>query len=227
MLALLANGSVEQSAAAGTNWTRLAAPGAIASSAAGRRCQVTGLTAVADAPSGTPLAAASCARPGTVGIFARSGGTWEAAGPVLPGALATRPVTVLRLTGTATGDTALIRAATGSLLAASTSDGAHWTVSSPLAAGSTQVTASGTGASGAAWVLLADGPAYAISGPGATWQRLPSPPRGTAALASGPGDTFEALAATAGTLTVYRLSPAGTWTEFQTLSVPIQYGSSS
>jgi len=230
MLALLANGSVEQGAAAGTNWTRLAAPGAIASSAAGRRCQVTGLTAVADTPSGTPLAAASCARPGTVGIFARSGDTWQAAGPVLTGSPATRPVTVLRLTGTATGDTALLQAGTGSaasLLAAWTSDGSQWTVSSSLAVGSAQVTASGAGPDGAAWALLADGRAYAISGPAAPWRQLPAPPQATATLAPGPGDTFEALSATGGTLTVYRLSSAGTWTKFQTLAVPIQYGSSS
>jgi hypothetical protein len=230
MLALLANGSVEQSTAAGTNWTRLAAPGAIASSATGHQCQVTGLTAVADTPSGTPLAAASCSRPGTVGIFARSGDTWQAAGPVLTGTLATRPVTVLRLTGTATEDTALLQAGTGSaasLLAAWTSDGAQWTVSSPLATGSAQVTASGAGPGGAAWVLLADGRAYAISGPRAAWHQLPAPPQATAALAPGPRDTFEALTATGGTLTVYRLSPAGAWNKFQVLSVPIQYGSSS
>jgi hypothetical protein len=234
-LALLGDGAVEQGAvqqgtAAGANWTRFAAPGVIASSAAGRRCQVTGLTAVAYTPSGTPLAAASCARPGTVGIFARSAGTWVAAGPAATGGLTGRPVTVVRLTGTATGDVALLRAGTGSaasLLAAWTSDGAHWATSSPIAAGAGQVTASGTGPGGAAWVLLADGRADAISGPGATWRRLPAPPPGTATLAAGPGSAFEALAAAGGTLTVYRLSPAGSWDKLQTLAVPIQYGSSS
>jgi hypothetical protein len=234
-LALLGDGAVEQGAVnqgggAGANWTRLAAPGAIASSAAGRRCQVTGLTAVAYTPSGTPLAAASCARPGAVGIFARSAGTWRAAGPVVTGGLAGRPVAVVRLTGTATGDVALLRAGTGSaasLLAAWTSDGAHWTTSSPIAAGAGQVTASGTGPGGAAWVLLADGRAHAISGPGAAWRRLPAPPPATAALAAGPGDAFEALAVAGATLTVYRLSSAGGWDKLQSLAVPVQYGSSS
>ena len=83
MLALLGDGTVEQGGTAGGSWTRLAAPGAIASSAAGRQCHVTTLTAVAYAPSGTPLAAASCARPGITGIFARSGTAWQAVGPVL------------------------------------------------------------------------------------------------------------------------------------------------
>jgi hypothetical protein len=229
-LALLDDGAVEQGTTAGANWTRLAAPGVIASSAAGRQCQVTGLTAVAYTPSGTPLAAASCARPGTVGIFARSAGGWEAAGPAVTHGLAGHPVTVVRLTGTATGDVALLQAGTGSaasLLAAWTSDGVHWTTSAPIAAGAGQVTASGTGPGGAAWVLLADGRAYAISGPAASWRRLSAPPPGTATLAAGPGSTFEALAAAGGTLTVSRLSSAGSWDKLQTLAVPIQYGSSS
>jgi hypothetical protein len=230
MLALLGDGTVEQGGTAGASWARLAAPGAIASSAAGGRCHVTSVTAVAYTPSGTPLAAASCARPGTVGIFAWSGDTWQAAGPVLGGALAARQVTVLRLTGTPAGDVALLRAGAdgdASLLAAWTSDGSRWTVSAPLAAGARQVTASGTGSGGAAWVLLADRSAYAVSGPGGAWRRLPSAPPRTATLAAGPGDAFEALAAAGGHLTVYRLSPAGAWQKAQALTVPIQSGSSS
>jgi hypothetical protein len=230
MLALLGDGTVEQGGTAGASWTRLAAPGAIASSAAGRQCHVTTLTAVAYTPSGTPLAAASCARPGIAGVFARSGNTWQAAGPVLAGFLAARQVTVLRLTGTPAGDVALLRAGAGddaSLLAAWTSGGSRWTVSAPLAVGTGQVAASGTGSGGVAWVLLADGRAYAVSGPGGAWRRLPSPPPGTATLAAGPGGAFEALAANGGKLTVYRLSPVGAWSETQALAVPVQYGSSS
>ena len=137
---------------------------------------------------------------------------------------------MLRLTGTVAGDIALLRAGAGgdaSLLAAWTSDGTRWTVSAPLAVGTGQVAASGTGSGGAAWLLLADGRAYAVSGPGDAWRRLPSPPPGTAALAAGPGGAFEALAAAGGNLTVYQTSPAGHWDKLQTLSVPIQYGSSS
>jgi hypothetical protein len=230
MLALLGDGAVDQGGTAGANWARLAAPGAIASSSAGGRCHVTSLTAVAYTPSGTPLAAASCARPGTVGIFARSGSTWQAAGPILGGALAARQVTVLRLTGAPAGDVALLRAGVGgdaSLLAAWTSDGSRWKVSAPLAAGAGQVAASGTGSGGAAWVLLTNGSAYAVSGPGGAWRRLPSPPQGTATLAVGPGGAAEALAGAGGQLIVYRLSSAGAWQQAQALTVPIQYGSSS
>jgi hypothetical protein len=227
MLALLDDGTVDQAGAAGASWTRLAAPGAIAASAAGRRCQVTDLTAVAYTASGTPLAAASCARPGTVGIFALTSGTWQAAGPAVPGGSQVR---VLRLTGTTAGDTALLTDGTGSatsLLAAWTSGGTSWTTSSPLPAGSRQVIADGTGPGGSAWVLLAGGRAASIAGPGAAWRQLPAPPRGTAALAAGPGGTTDALAVAGATLTVYQLTPAGTWRSAQVINVPVQYGTSS
>ena len=228
MLALLADGTIDQ--AAGANWTRLAGPGTIGASAAARGCQVAGLTAVTLTSSGTPLAAASCARPGVVGIFARTAGTWDAVGPALTGPIAARQVQVLRLTATSTGNIALIRAGTGasaSLLAAWSSDGIHWTVSSPLSGGSGQVSASGTGASGTVWLLLGSGRAETVSGPGAAWRVLPSTPPGTATLAADPGGALDALAVSGAKLTVYRLSLAGTWSKTQVLNVPIQSGSSS
>ena len=212
LLALLTNGTIEQAAAPGTSWTRLTAPGALAVSAAGRHCQVTRLTAVALTASGTPLAAASCTRPGAVGIFAKPGDTWEATGPALSGQLAGKPVQVLRLTGTSAGTVALLQAGTGGtadLLAAWSGDGTHWTVSAPAPAGSGPVRASGTGAGGAVWLLLASGHAVAVSGPGASWRALPTPPGGTAALAPVAGGTFDALAVSGARLTVYRLGADG------------------
>jgi len=230
MLALLSDGGIEQATATGTGWARLAAPGAIAGSPAGRGCAVTGLTAVAYTPSGTPLAAAACARPGVAGIFARTGGTWQAAGPVLTGTLASQPVRVLRLASAATGNLALLQAGTGAtagLVAAWTAGGSTWSVSPPLAIGTAQVLASGTGAGAAAWVLLSDGRAETIAGSGAAWRQLPALPPGTATLAAGPAGGFDALAVSGGKLTIYQLTPAGSWLEAQVISVPIQYGSSS
>jgi hypothetical protein len=227
VLALLDDGAIDQAGAAGAGLTRLAAPGAVAASAAGRQCQVTALTAVAYTASGTPLAAASCARPGTVGIFARTGGTWQTAGPAAPSG---GPVRVLRLAGTPAGDTALLASGTGSaasLLAAWTSDGTRWTTSPPLSTGTRQVLADGTGPGGSVWVLLTGGRAETIAGPGAPWRQLPAPPAATAALAVGPGGTADALAVAGASLTVYQLTPAGTWNRAQTITVPIQYGSSS
>ncbi|HMD93089.1 MAG TPA: hypothetical protein VKG80_10620 [Trebonia sp.] len=230
MLALLTNGTIEQAAAPGSNWTRLATPGSLATSAAGRHCQVTELTGVALTASGTPLAAASCVRPGVVGIFTRPASAWESAGLTLGGQLAGKPVQVLRLTGTSAGTVALLQAGAGStadLLAAWSSDGTHWTVSAPAPAGSGPVRASGTGADGAVWLLLASGHAVTVSGPGAAWRVLPTPPRGTAALAPVAGGTFDALAVSGAKLTVFRLGADGAWRQDQVLNVPIQYGSSS
>lgn len=227
-LALLDDGTIEQSGAGDANWSRLATPDAIAASPAGRQCQVTGLTAVAYTPSGSPLAAASCGRPGTVGIFARTAaGTWQAAGPVAPGG---SPVRVLRLTGTTAGDTALLASGNGSaasLFAAWSADGTGWTTSSALPTGSSQVLASGTGPGSTAWVLLTDGRAAIITGPGAAWRQLPAPPKGTATLAAVSGTTVDALDVNGASLTVYQLTTGGTWTKTQSAKVPIQYGSSS
>ena len=99
MLVLLGDGAIDQAATSGAGipgegvsgaaqpsasaaaWTRLAAPGAIAGSAAGRDCHVTAVTAVSLTAAGTPLVGASCARPGIAGIFAPAGSGWRAAGP--------------------------------------------------------------------------------------------------------------------------------------------------
>ena len=195
MLVLLGDGAIDQAAtssggASAAAWTRLAAPGAIAASAAGRDCHVTALTAVSLTAAGTPLVGASCARPGVAGIFTPAGSGWQATGPSLAGRLAGQPVTVLRLTagnGSGTngsGTVALLQAGTGttaSLLAAWTTDGTHWTVSPPLLANSAQVLSSGAGpGSTAAWVLLVGGRAATVTGPGAAWRSLPTAPHGTA-----------------------------------------------
>ena len=227
MLALLHDGAIDQAAsqsaagqpgggqsAAGQSggsqdgWTALAAPGAIAASAAGRRCQVTGWAAVAYTPSGTPLAAASCARPGTAGIFADVAGTWQATGPADPGG---QPLRVIRLTQTPVGDTALLQAGSAgkaSLEVAWTGDGTRWTASPSLPLHGGHVRASGTGPGGMVWVLLSGNRAETLAGPGAAWRELPAPPRGTAALAVGPAGPDEALAVSGARLTVYQLTAA-------------------
>jgi hypothetical protein len=266
MLVLLGDGAIDQAAAspagipgegtsgaaqpsASTAWTRLAAPGAIAGSAAGRDCHVTALTAVSLTAAGTPLVGASCARPGVAGIFTQAGAGWQAAGPALSGTLAAQPVKVLRLTaGDGAGTMALLQSGTGDgdrgpagLLAAWTADGTHWTVSPPLPLSGAQVLSSGVGPGAtAAWVLLSSGRAATIAGPtapsapsapsssAAAWRPLPAPPHGTAVLAPGPGGALDALAVSGGSaVTVFRLTPAGAWQQTQAISVPVQLGSSS
>jgi len=149
MLVLLGDGAVDQAATSGAGipgegvsgaaqpsasaaWTRLAAPGAIAGSAAGRDCRVTAETAVSLTAAGTPLVGASCARPGIAGIFAPAGSGWRAAGPALTGRLAGEPVRVLRLTaGDGAGTMALLQAGTGDGDRGPTSLLAAWTATAP------------------------------------------------------------------------------------------------
>jgi len=231
MLALLTDGTVERSASSGASWSTLARPGAITASAAGSRCRVTALTAVSLTSSGTPLTGAACSAPGSAGIFAYAQGTWRATGPALTGSLASQPVRVLRLAGTAAGNTALLLAGSGGqarLYAAWTSDGAHWTVSPPFPTDGAQVRSSGTGPGSLAWVMLANGRAVTVTGRSTSWRSLPDPPAGAAVLGVLPAGTVDALAVAGGNLTLFQLTGTpGTWSETQEIKVPIQYGSSS
>ncbi len=231
LLALAQDGTAEESGNGGAAWTQLTTARSLSASAAGRRCSLTALTAISFTPDGTPLAAGTCARADVTGIFARSGGTWQAAGPALPASLAGQATEVLRLTSTPAGNAALLIAGTGntaSLLAASTTGGTHWTVSAPLHLGTGTIRSSGFGTGGAAWVILGGGRAAAISSTGAAWRSLPAQPAGTATLAFGPAGSLDALTVTSGVkLTDWRLAPASSaWAKTQTITVPIQYGSS-
>jgi hypothetical protein len=67
---------------------------------------------------------------------------------------------LLRLTSSPAGEMALLTAATGhsaELLAAWTTDGMHWSVSSPLSTAGGAVQASGFAAARGVWMLLANG----------------------------------------------------------------------
>ena len=67
-----------------------------------------------------------------------------------------------------------------------------------------------------------------VAGPGAGWRALPALPPGTATLAPGPAGGFDALAAGRTTMTVWQLAPRSpAWAKAQSISVPIQFGSSS
>jgi hypothetical protein len=218
-------------AGAGGDWGPLTTERALASAPAARGCGLSGLTAVAYTPAGTPLLAGNCGRGGHVGVFGETGGTWRLTGPALPASLSGESVRVLRLSRSGNQDVALLEAGAApslSLLAAWTGDGGgHWRVSAVLRAGSSAAVSASFG-DGGVGVVLAGGWAETISGPGSSWRRLPALPAGrTVTLAlPGAGQT-EALAASAGTLTAWRLAggPAG-WVKTQTIKVPIQYGSS-
>ena len=232
-LALLHDGGIETaaSAAAATagQWSRLTTLSALAASTPGRGCGLVAVNAVSFGPNNVPMAAGSCVRRGVAGVFADRGGTWQAAGPVLPAGFGGDQVQVLGLARTAGGNAALLVAGT-SLLAA-WSDGGRWTVSAPVAAAGDEpgnepgneqsVSASGFGPGGSVWVLSAAAGRRRSAGradPGRRCRPCRQAPRysspaGTATRAPGPGSSaYDALAVAGSRLTVWRLA-AGAWAQ--------------
>lgn len=231
LLALLSDGTARLAAPGYTTWTTVASQRTLASTPAGRHCALQNLTAAAFTPSGVPLLAGTCRRPGTAGIFASTNGAWQATGPVLPAAMTRQAITVLRLTRAANSTVALLAAGTGpaaSLLAAwSTDNGSHWTLSPSLQLNGAKLTATSFGPGGAAAITLNGNRGKTIAGPGAKWQSLPELPPGTATLAAGPAGSLDALAVHHARLTIWQLAPGSTaWRTTQTINVPIQFGSS-
>ena len=240
---VLDNGTVEASSDAGSSWRTLAKPGAIAASAAGQKCAAVHVSSVSFGPVPTQvLAAGSCGASGAAGLFAYSAGDgWQRVNLPASGPL-------VRLGA----GTALVQAADG-LTALWAGDAPHWYAYAPLSSSATPtppssaawtasaalpvtsaVTASGglagatAASSGGTWVLLPGGQAATISGPGQQWLLLPPAPAHTSVLASGPGTSIDALAVSGSTLTVWQLDHGSTvWAKAQTISVPIQLGSSS
>jgi hypothetical protein len=228
LIALGRDGAVTVTGTADGNWAPLTTKRALA--AAARDCDLTGLTAVAYTPAGTPLVGGTCGQGGRAGLFAKTAGTWQLASPALPASLSGQPVRVLRLSRSGDQDVALLEAGTApslSLLAAWTSDGEHWRVSPVLRTGGSAAVSASFG-DGEAGVVLSGNRGETISGPGSSWQRLPTLPGGQGVTLALPGSGMtEALAANAGTLTIRRLAgDPGTWVKAESITVPIQYGSS-
>jgi hypothetical protein len=230
LLALLTDGTAELSGT-GATWTALVTRRSLAASASGARCGLQQLTAAAFSPAGTTLLAGQCAHPGIAGVFADTSGTWRLTGPVLPGALARQPVTVLRLTRTPAGIVTLLQAGVGSsgtLFAAWSPDGGgHWDLSDPYQLDGARVAAASFGTGSTAAIELTGNRGMTISGPGQRWRTLPALPSGTATLATAPGSEVDALAVHGAALTVWQVRSGGTaWAQIQVIYVPIQYGSS-
>lgn len=231
LLALLSDGTADISGPGGTAWTRLATRQAIAGSPAGTRCRLGSLTAATFSPSGQPMLAAGCNRPGTVGVFARTGGSWQLAGPQLPAVYAHQPITVLRLATTGETTTALLaagRAPGAHLLAAwSTDGGTHWTLSPALPLNRATLTAASSGSGSSLAVILNDGHAATITSSANSWQTWPVLPTGTVTLAAGPAGGWNALAVHRTQLTIWQAVPgARSWSSGQVIKVPVQLGSS-
>jgi hypothetical protein len=239
LIALTSHGDAEVAAHAGAAWTSLASERSVAASPAGRACGLARLTAAAFSASGAPLLAGQCTRPGAVGIFASTAGSWRAAAPALPPSLARSDIEVLGLAGTGPASVALLQAglgATASLITAWSADGGQqWRVSAPLPLRGRAVRSAAFGTGGAVGVTLTGGRAVTVTGPGAAWRLLPALPAQAAAvpaagvtLAAAPGQGFDALVGRAAQLTVWQLAAGGRgWDRVQVVKVQIPYGSSS
>jgi hypothetical protein len=233
LITLLSDGTIETSSDAGATWSTVARPGAIAASPAGKRCSgAVRVTSVSfGMMSSQVLAGGTCGTSGATALFSYTAGSgWQRVSLPVSGQL-------VRLTA----GTALVLGKAG---LTALSYGFGWYAYAPLAPSgqarptvltasaalpvSGPVTASGTLPLGGAWVLLPGGRAATIGGPGQQWLLLPPVPATTTVLASGPHGAVDALGVSGTTLTVWRLAPKATvWSKVQTISVPIQYGSSS
>jgi hypothetical protein len=228
LLALLSSGAAELAAPGYTRWSAVASRRALAATPAGRRCGLRGLTAAAFSPAGVPLLAGTCGHPGMPGVFALRNGTWQAAGPALPGAFRRDVVTVLRLTLAGSRTAALLTARNGrsaSLFAAWSADGgARWAVSAPFPLGPARVFSSSVVPAG---TIVLNGTAPTFIPVAGSWRSLPAVPAGTATVAPGPAGGFDALAVHGTRLTVWQFDAVTvTWRATQALHVPIQFGSS-
>jgi hypothetical protein len=224
------------SAAGLSRWKTLTTASSLAAVPGAKACGLGEITAVS-LLAGSPVAGASCARPGVVGILARRTGKWELIGPPLPSSLHRGRVEVLAMTTTATTLTVLVAVSIGAaddLVAAWSADGGQdWRTSTALPVSEGLQLASVGQVSGDGLFVLMNRRTGAdeldvVDGPGVPWTSLPSPPAGTATVAFPPGATPEALVVHEAALTVLGLTSASSaWVQSQVLRVPIQYGSSN
>ncbi len=229
-------GEVLTSAGNTSNWSKLVSRDAIASSVAGRSCGVGELSAVALDPVRGVEVGATCSSSGLVGIFGKAGGTWRLVGPRVSSPSTSTGTKVLRLVdvnGAMTGLVALRSKSGTGIVALSSKDGGAWTrsVALPLRVGD-RIASTGVELGGGFVVLVSrSNRSLALvveTGPGGDWQSLPSPPPGTATVAVSTGGLVDALAVATTKLTDWRLdASARTWSKIGTVTVPIQFGSSS
>jgi hypothetical protein len=239
LIAVTDSGDIDTSSGTGATWSRLTTQHALEGTAAGRACGLTAVTEAAWTPAGDPLLGGDCRKNGIAGIFTATAGSWRAAAPPLPAALASDPVSVIGLNTTGTRTTAVLAvgtgAATGVIAAWTANGGSNWTLSPELRTGANAGPSVSFGADGSAALALpgkhasSPGQGATISWQSAGWQKLPPLPAYTNTLATSQSGTPEALAAKGGTLTVWQLPAAGSaghWTLAQTVRITIPYGSS-
>jgi hypothetical protein len=213
-----------------SSWRAVVTLAALQQTAAGRACQLTGLTAVSVAPDGALVLGGSCANPSVVPLFVQHAGSWDA--PLLNLGVSAGTTRVLSLSAS----TALFSVDSGthrSIVVGQTSQAAAFApavVAAPLAVTPGEsLLATGSGAHGAWFVVSQSGARITgavTSGPARPWRTLPTLPAHTATLALTPTGQIDALTALGRRFSAWRLESNGEWREFQSLLVPLAYGSS-
>jgi hypothetical protein len=236
-LALSATGGEDVLRSAGglSSWPVLAGTAEISRGAGSGRCAPASVEAVSFGPSGRPVVGASCTTVGEIGVFEDVGG-WRDIGPALTGRLRRATATVVLLSGSPAGLTALVAAHEGAttelLVGFLGGSSKRWRLSPPLspATGST-IRATGSTPGGGVYVLSAAGRQSQLAsidaGAAGRWRMWPTPPVGTLAAAFPMVGRVDALVVAGSVLTDDRLAAGGRWREAQTIRVPILYGSSS
>ena len=228
------DGAVLRSKDGGSNWTRIASGASLTYVAAGS-CQVRGVRA-ARRMRGRPCMPGRAARKETAPASSSS--------PALHGATSDRisehSVTarrgrVLTLSSSPRSLVAMIATTSDSttrlVFARSSSNGASWATTSLRLPPSVFIVSAGTiSGTGAYVVWRKNGLFAAISSPNGHWSSLPELP-GTAwtlAFPQGLSGAIEALGGRLSTFNAWRLDLSTShWSQFQTIAVPIIYGSSS
>ncbi len=229
------DGAVLRSKDGGSKWTRIASGASLSEDAAGS-CQVRDVRALATntGPS-TLYAGASCSEGNRAGIFEFSGSSWRDIGPKL-GALghgASR--TVLTLFSSPRSLAAMIATTSGSatrlVFARSSTNGASWRTTSLRLPRSAVIVSAGTVSDSGTYVIWRENGLFAaISASNGHWSSLPELPSTawTLAFPQGFSGEIEALGGHHSTFNAWRLDLSTShWSRFQTIAVPILYGSSS
>lgn len=223
--------------AGSSQWTSVTTERELAVTAQGRRCGLTGITAVARRVLDVMVVGGACSSAGTVGLFLLSPHTPVrfAAPVVLPGAQRDGAVIVTRITWSpARTVNALVdhESSSGARQLYEVSVGTSSGVSAALAlAAGRSLIATGTTPAGGFFAVVDQGlhEVGDVIRPGAragaAWTRLPDLPTGTATLAFGSAGRVDALVAEGSRMVDYRLE-SGKWRPAQVLHVPIAYGSS-
>ncbi len=216
-----------------STWHTIVTEAQLAATPAGRRCDLTSLTAVAY-PGPTPMAAGSCSKAGITALFALGPTGWQAVGPPTPSSSTVQVLGLRTEGGTLTGlFAATTPTGTTDLVAGWSSDGGQkWKTSPPLQVGGDEQILSFGPADGAGLFVLFSDPTQSkqldlTTGPSSSWSQLPQPPGQTATVAMTAGSPPQALAVNDTILTIWTLiSNSGGWSKSQTIPVNIQFGSS-